>query len=225
MDEAARLLTLLVLIGATLTVAGAGMIWVLDETRRIQRTLRQALGSRPEPNLIVRGRGVGIGFDLPANRVVVVWDRGGWRLDYRLEELMGVDLIVDRQVAARTFRGEARRPLDNLAEPTEGVCLRFVFDDPAHPDFRVDLWQPGDDDIRGRLQADDALQEGNRWIARMEAILRRPVAREPVAPAPIHTRSPPPVALRASPPTEPDRMDGDDPPWDDPDDDDARAIT
>ncbi|MFN9711734.1 MAG: hypothetical protein ACK547_01965 [Alphaproteobacteria bacterium] len=226
MDEAARLLTLLALVGGALTLAGTGMLWFLDETRRIRRTLTNALGSPPEPGLIVRGRGVGIGFNLPSNRVVVTWDRGAWRLDYSLAELMGVDLIVDRQVAARTFRGETRRPLDQLADPTEGVRLRFVFDDPAHPDFTLDLWQPGDDDIRGRLHADDALEEANRWMARMEALLRRPAAQAPTAPALLQVRpTPSPVAARASPPLERDDMDEDGPPWDDPDDDDPRAIT
>jgi hypothetical protein len=226
MDEAARLLTLLALVGGALTLAGTGMLWFLDETRRIRRTLTKALGHPPEPGLIVRGRGVGIGFDLPSNRVVVVWDRGAWRLDYSLDELMGVDLIVDRQVAARTFRGETRRPLDHLAAPTEGVRLRFVFDDPAHPDFSLDLWQPGDDNVRGRLHADDALEEANRWMARMEALLRRPVARAPAAPTTIPDRpTTSPVAVRPLPPVECDDWDEDEPPWDDPDDGDPRAIT
>ena len=226
MDEAARLLTLLALVGGALTLAGTGVLWFLDETRRIRRTLTKALGGPPEPGLVVRGRGVGIGFDLPSNRVVVTWDRGAWRLDYSLDELMGVDLIVDRQVAARTFRGETRRPLDHLAEPTEGVRLRFVFDDPAHPDFSLDLWQPGDAGLRGRLQADEALEEANRWMARMEALLRRPVARVPATPTTIPVRPTPlPVAVRALPPVEPDDEDEDEPPWDEPEDDDPRAIT
>ena len=226
MDEAARLLTLLALVGGALTLAGTGMLWFLDETRRVRRTLTKALGGPPEPGLVVRGRGVGIGFDLPSNRVVVTWDRGAWRLDYSLDELMGVDLIVDRQVAARTFRGETRRPLDHLAEPTEGVRLRFVFDDPAHPDFSLDLWQPGDAGLRGRLQADEALEEANRWMARMEALLRRPVARVPATPTRIPVRpTPSPVAVRALPPVEPDDEDEDEPPWDEPEDDDPRAIT
>jgi hypothetical protein len=229
MDEAARLLTLLVLVGGALTLAGAGMIWFLDETRRIRRTLTQALSAPPEPCLIVRGRGVGIGFDLSSSRVVVVWDRGAWRLDYRLEELMGVDLVVDRQVAARTFRNEPRRPLDRLAEPAQGVQLRFVFDDPAHPDFPMDLWKPEDDSVRGRLQADEALQEANRWMARMEALLRRPAGGVAAPSAPIAVRTtPPPVAMRPIPtadPDDPEDPEGGEPPWDDPDDSFPRAIT
>ncbi len=195
MDEVARLLTLLALVGAALTLAGSAIVWFLDETRRIQRTLTLALGAPPQPVLTARGRGVGIGFDLRTSRVVVVWDKGAWRMDYRLDELMGVELVVDRQVAARAFRNEARRPLDHLADPEERVRLRFVFDDPAHPDFLIDLWRAEDEDVRGRLTADDALLEANRWVSRMEALLRRPAAARPTsstAPATVMASLPAP---------------------------------
>lgn len=208
MDEVARLLTLLALLGVALTLLGGACVWFLDESRRIRRTLTQALGAIPQPMLVARGRGVGIGFDLTRNLVVVTWDRGGWQMTYRLDELTGAELIVDRQVAARAFRGEPRRALDQLADPQERVRLRFVFDDPAHPDFEMDLWVPEDDGRRGRLHPDEALREANRWMARVESILRRPVAR-PVAraapaPAPaVQASAPPPAARPAREPVGP----------------------
>jgi len=192
MDEAARLLTLLALLGGALTLLGGACVWFLDESRRIRRTLTQALGAIPQPMLVARGRGVGIGFDLTRNLVAVTWDRGGWQLTYRLDELSGVELIVDRQVAARAFRGEPRRALDHLTAPEARVRLRFVFDDPGHPDFEMDLWLPADQGRRGRLDADEALHEANRWMARMESLLRRPVAK----PAPA-------VAVQAAPAPQP----------------------
>lgn len=179
MDEVARLLTLLALLGVALTALGGACVWFLDETRRIRRTLTQALQAIPQPMLVARGRGVGIGFDLARNLVAVTWDRGGWQMTYRLDEMIGVELVVDRHVAARAFRGEPRRPLDQLAAPTERLRLRFVFDDPAHPDFELDLWRPEDEGRRGRLDADEALHEANRWMARMESLLRRPAAAKP----------------------------------------------
>jgi hypothetical protein len=196
MEELARLLTLLALAGGALTLLGGAAVWFLDESRRIRRTLTEGLGAIPQPMLIARGRGAGIGFDLSAGRVCVAWDKGGWRLDYRLDELTGVELIVDRQVAARAFRGEPRRPLDQLADPAELVRLRFVFDDPGYPDFNLDLWRLEDEGRRGRLDADGALHEANSWMARMESLLRRPVAKPAAAPAPLATRvAPSPVAV------------------------------
>ena len=203
MDEVARLLTLLALLGVALTLLGGACVWFLDESRRIRRSLTEALGVLPQPLLIARGRGMGIGFELTRNLVTVAWDRGSWLLNYRLDELMGLELIVDRQVAARAFRGEARRALDQLADPQERVQLRFVFDDPEHADFELDLWLPEDEGRRGRLQADEALREANRWMARIESLLRRPVAKPapPVATAqPSPAPAPAPKAQPASPP-------------------------
>jgi len=199
MDEVARLLTLLALLGGAMTLLGGVCVWYLDEARRIRRTLTLALGATPQPMLVARGRGVGIGFDLSKNLVAVTWDRGGWRLNYRLDELIGVEMIVDRHVAARTFRGEPRRALDQLVDPEDLVRLRFVFDDPEHADFELDLWQPEDEGRRGRLHADEALREANRWMARMESLLRRPVAK-PAAVARAAATAAPPVEAAAPPP-------------------------
>ena len=226
MDEVARLLTLLALAGGALTLVGGAFAFYLDETRRIRRTLTAALGAEPKPFRVARGRGVGIGFNLARGDLSVAWDRGAWRMDYRIDELMGVELIVDRQVAARAFRGEARRPLDHLAAPEERVRLRFVFDDPAHPDFEMDLWRPEDEGRPGRLDAEAALADANRWMASMEALLRRPtaarpVAARPVAPAPAPVVAAPPLPLFADP--DDDDLD---PPWDDDiEDEPERAIT
>lgn len=173
MDDVARLLTLLVLVGGALSLLGGVIAWRLDEVRRIRRSLTLVLGADPQPLLTARGRDAGIGFNLAAGKLAVTWDRGVWCLVYGLDELMGVELIIDRQVAARASRSESRRPLDQLVVPEERVRLRFVFDDPAHADFEIDLWRPEDDDLRGRLDAETALQEANRWMARIEAILRR----------------------------------------------------
>jgi hypothetical protein len=197
MDEAARLITLLTLAGGALTLLGAACAWFLDEVRRIRRTLAQALGAEPQPWLAARGRGVGLGFNLATGRLAVTWDKGAWRLDYAVAELIGVELIVDRRVAARAFRGEPRRPLDQLDDPQERVRLRFVFDDPARPDFDVDLWRPEDDGRKGRLSAEAALHEANRWVARIEALLRRSPARP--QPTPIAAATTPAPVARAAP--------------------------
>jgi hypothetical protein len=205
MDEAARLITLLALAGGALTLLGAACAWFLDEIRRIRRTLTLALGAEPQPWLAARGRGVGLGFDLATSQLAVTWDKGAWRLNYAISELIGVELIVDRRVAARAFRGETRRPLDQLDDPQERVRLRFVFDDPEHADFDIDLWRPEDAGRRGRLTAEQALHEANRWVARIEALLRRTPVRPPSATAisapaaPAQSASAPAAAPAAGP--------------------------
>jgi hypothetical protein len=194
MDEVARLLTLLALTGGALTLVGAAFAQHLDETRRIQRTLTQGLGATPQPMLVARGRGAGVGFDLTRGLMVTTWNTGGWRLTYRVDELIGMELIVDRQVAARAFRGEARRPLEQLPDPRERVRLRLVFDDAVYPEFLLDLWLPGDEGRRGRMDAQEALAEANRWLARLEAILRRGGVPRPT-PAATVLSPPPPTPL------------------------------
>lgn len=226
MDEVARLLTLLALAGGALTLVGGAFAWFLDEARRIRRSLAKVLGAEPKPMLAARGRGLGIGFDLPRGRLAVAWDKGAWCLIYRVEELVGVEMIVDRQVAARTFRGESRRPLDRLGDPEDHVRLRFIFDDTAYPDFEIDIWRPEDEGRSGRLNAGAALREANRWMARMESLLRRPIPlRATTVPAPA---AEPIVAATAAPPWSGPLFDpeddDDEPPWDDDLEDDARVI-
>ena len=104
-------------------------------------------------------------------------------MTYRVEELRGVELIVDDQTVALAYRGEGRRSLDYLPGAEKMVRLRFVFDDPAWPDFCLDLWLPQDADRRGALTPAEAAQEGSRWVGRIEALFHRPIA-PPPAPNP-----------------------------------------
>lgn len=207
MDEVGRLIVLMAIAGGAFTVLGAVFVWFLDEGRRIRRSLKKVLGADPHALLVARGRGKGIGFDFGSNSVAVTWDAGAWCLLYRVDELMGAELVVDGQVVARTHRGEARRALDQMAGAQDHARLRFVFDDPTYPDFMVDLWNAGGEDKRKAWTAAEAVQEGNRWIARMESLLRRPVPRRGAA----LTAAQPAVAGPApspQPDTEADEDDG-----------------
>ncbi|HEY8574559.1 hypothetical protein [Phenylobacterium sp.] len=177
MDEVPRLILMLVLAGAVLTLLGALAIRLNDEARRVRRGLKKVLGAEPHALIVARGRGRGAGFDFGANRMAVAWDTGEWCLIYRIDELIGAELILDGQVAARAHRGEARRALDVLGGAEKEVRLRLIFDDPRHPEFVLVLWQTSDEARRGAPDAEDAVQEANRWIARVEALLRRPLPR------------------------------------------------
>ncbi len=198
MSELARLLLFVAIAGSAVTFLGSLAIWYGDEDRRIRRALRHVLKSAPEGVIVTRGRGRGAGFSFSTNLIAVAWDRGGWCLIYRLDELMGAELLIDGQVMGRVFRGEGRRAIDHVSPQARIVTLRLIFDDPRHPDFTLDLWAPEDEQRRESRSPAEAVQEANRWLARCEAIVRRPQAPRPaakpaVAPAPPPPPPPPPI--------------------------------
>ena len=211
MSELARLLLFVAIAGSAVTFLGSLAIWYGDEDRRIRRALRNVLKSEPEGVVVARGRGRGAGFSFSTNLLAVAWDRGGWCLIYRLEELVGAELLVDGQVMGRVFRGEGRRAIDHVAPQAQTVTLRLIFDDPRNPDFALDLWAPGDETRRESKSPAELMQEANRWLARCEAIVRRPLPPRPVREAPETVVASPP--RQAMPPVavEPDEdLDEDD---------------
>lgn len=200
MREVAQLLLLVALAGAGVTFLGTLALWLMDETRRIRRALTRVLGAEVEIMLVARGRGRGTGVSFATGLCAVAWDAGAWCLVYHIDELMGAELIIDGQVVGRAFRGEPRRALEQLVTQASRVTLRLVFDDPHHPDFDLDLWQAGDERRRTGGSPADAVQEANSWLARAEAILRRPQAPKAA-----------PLAASTAPPFLPDEP----PPWED----------
>jgi hypothetical protein len=193
MNEVVQLLLLVALAGAGVTLLGTLALWLLDETRRIRRTLTRVLGADVEIMIVARSRGRGAGVSFATGLCAVGWDAGAWCLIYRIDELMGAELIIDGQVVGRAFRGEPRRALEQLVTDASRVTLRLIFDDPHHPDFDLDLWVAGDERRRTGGSPADAVQEANRWLARAEAILRRPQAPHVAAAAaqPVHDETPP----------------------------------
>jgi hypothetical protein len=198
MDEVTRLLALLGVAGLAVTVLAGIVRWRMNETRRIRRGLKVVLKGDTHGFLVALGRGRGVGFNFTRNQVAVVWDAGAWGLLYALDELMGAEVIVDNLVVGRVHRGESRRALDAF-DAAERVALRLVFDDPGSPDFVLDLWLPEDEGRRDELPPSEAIAEANRWLARIEALLRRPITtRRPMStPAPAVTAPP---AVEAPPP-------------------------
>ncbi|THD62813.1 hypothetical protein [Phenylobacterium sp.] len=185
MDEVTRLLMLLGLAGIAVTVLAGIARWHGNEVRRIRRGLKVVLGGETHGFLAALGRGRGLGFNFTANQLAVVWDAGAWGLVYSLDELVGAEVIVDGLVVGRVHRGEQRVAL-NAFDAAERVALRLVFDDLGSPDFTLDLWLPEDEGRRDELPPAEAIAEANRWLARIEALLRRPMTnpRRPAA-APV----------------------------------------
>jgi len=207
MSEFWRLLLLVAIAGSAVTFMGSAAIWFMDEERRIRRALGHVLKGEPETVIIARGRGKGVGFSFDTNTAAVAWESGTWCLLYRIDELMGAELSVDNQVIGRVFRGEQRRAIDQIVQQASRVCLRLIFDDPRHPDFELDLWLEGDEQQRQSRSPALAIQEANRWLARAEAIVRRPLA--PRGPSPVAAKSAPAgeaeIARRPAPNIEGDK--------------------
>jgi len=201
MDEVTRLLALLGVAGIAVTVLAGVARWQMNEARRIRRGLKAVLKGDTHGFLVALGRGRGVGFNFTRNQVAVVWDAGAWGLVYALDELMGAEVIVDALVVGRVHRGETRRALDAF-DAAQRVALRLVFDDPGSPDFVLDLWLPEDEGRRDELPPGEAIAEANRWLARIEALLRRPITtrRPPLAATAAPAVTAPPAAVEAPPP-------------------------
>jgi hypothetical protein len=220
MTDMWRLLMMLGLAGTAVTFLGSLALWWHNDERRIRRALRNVLRSEPESMIITQGRGRGAGFSFASGLIAVAWDRGDWCLIYRIDEVIGAELIIDGQVVAKAFRGEPRRALEQVVSSADQVTLRLLFDDPKSPDFELDLWLRGDEARRDDWSPRAAISEANRWLARVEAIVRRPA--RPQAPPPVVASPPPstPARVAEAPPRPQPRKpvaqveDDDGPPWD-----------
>ena len=192
MNEWLRLVLAIGAAGVGVTLAGALTAWWLNEPRRLARVFRHALDGPPDAALIAAGTGRGVALSLASRRIVTAWDRGGWRIVYPLDEWMGAEIDLDGAVAARAVRGEPTRRLDRASGAEGEVRLRLIFDDPGHPDFELELW-PSHARRGGFERPRDAIAEANRWIARIEAVLRRAGSQpaEIARPAPVHRPIPP----------------------------------
>jgi hypothetical protein len=192
MSEWLRLVVLIGVGGVGVTLLAMGLARYLAEDQRLARTFRLALETPPDAALIGHGSGKGVALSLASHRIVTVWDVGGWHMVYPLEELLGAELDLDGQVAARAMRGEARRLLDRSSGAEREVRLRLLFDEPRHPDFELVLW-PAKAGRGAPTKPREAVSEANRWIARVEALLRRTggaltLAQPPAVAKPIAAR-------------------------------------
>jgi hypothetical protein len=199
-SDALRLVLLLVIAGAAVTVLGSGASWWMDEDRRLRRYIRRSLGGEPDASIVVRGRAAAAAFSLASSEAVVMWRGGAKALLYPLHAFLGAELIVDDIVVARVFRGEPRRALDAVSTGARTVTLRLIFDNPRDPDFDLDLWLPPDSLRRDTASPAKAIQQGRTWLARVDSLLRlaaqpkvepRVAAPPAAAPAPTAAESPP----------------------------------
>jgi hypothetical protein len=174
MNHALALTLLIGLAGAAVLAALAVGAWWFEPGHQVARLLRQGLAGEPDVLATAPARGQGAALAIDEQKLAVVRGPGDPGLVYDLDELIGAELIFDGAVAARAFRGEGRRPLDQISPDVSRVTLRFVFDDPHDPEFEFELYQPADAGRRDSRGPDAAVQLARRWFARLEAVLRRP---------------------------------------------------
>jgi hypothetical protein len=182
----------------------------MAEERRLGRAFRRVLGLAPDATLIARGRGRAAGLSLTTGKIATAWNGGGWCLVYPLEELIGAELSFDGEVVGRVLRGEPRRALERGAAAASEVSLRLLFDDPLNPDFELQLWPPAKPSKGAPTRVAEAISEANRWLGRIEAVLRR-TGVAVVRPEP----APRPAPIRRAPEAAPDLFEADeeDPPF------------
>lgn len=188
MNDAMRLVLLLVIAALALTALGAVIARALDPARRLQRYLRQALGAPPEAVMMDRGGGKAMGLNIDAGKIAVLWDKGRKGFVYRLEQLTGAEMMVDHIVIARCFRDLPPMPLDEIPLSAHRGVMRLVFDNPRDPEYELELWPAMNGRGHEYYSPADAVQAGRTWLTRLESLLRRPPPRtltRPAAPDPI----------------------------------------
>ena len=172
MDQAVRVLVLLLAGGAVMTAVAAAAVWWLEPGRRIVRTLNRALGGKADAMLIAPPRGQGLALGVDDGKIAFTRGFGDAGLVFDQGELVGAELILDGEVRARVFRGEGRMPLDRVDRNVGRVTLRLVFDDVRDPEFELELWS-AEDPPRPGLDGPAAVQAARKWFTRAEAVLRR----------------------------------------------------
>lgn len=173
MEKGLAVILLMGALGAAAFAAAAVAAWWMEPRERIGRLVRQGLAGPPEVITVAAVRGQGAALAIDEAKLAVVRGPGDAGLVYDLDELVGAELIFDGRVAARMFRGETRRPLDEVSPEVQRVTLRFAFDDPHDPEFEFEIYAPGDAAQRHALDPETAVQVARRWFARLEAVLRR----------------------------------------------------
>ena len=188
MNDALRLILLLAIAALALTAIGAVLARSLDQGRRLTRYLRMALGAEPEGVMMDRGGGKAMAFNLDAGKIAVLWDRGRKGLVYKLDQMVGAEMMVDNIVLARCFRDRPVVPLDEIPLSVHRGVMRVVFDNPRDPEYELELWPAMNGRGHEHPSPAEAVQAGRRWLTRLEAIQRRAPPRtltRPAAPAPI----------------------------------------
>jgi len=121
MNDALRLVLLLIIAALALTAVGALIARSLDPARRLTRYLHMALGAEPEGVMMDRGGGRAMAFNLDAGKIAVLWDKGRKGLVYSLSQLVGAEMMVDNLVLNALRHGRSPVTVRGWAEGDDVV--------------------------------------------------------------------------------------------------------
>ena len=125
-----------------------------------------------EAFIIDYGHGSGVGFNFTNMMMAVAWDAGQWCRLYSLDELLGVELVVDGRVEGWAFAKGQLWAADEEKPGEKHVALRHMFDDPHNPDFILELWNADREDEDETIpDSRTAVEKGNRWLEGMAALM------------------------------------------------------
>ena len=200
-----------------LSVAALAVLFVLyriyesrvEEPRKLEDEIREALaGAKPDVESIEPVRKAAIAISYMSNKIVIVREFGKLPTRiYAISDLFGMEVFVDGRIFARVVRAGTAKPLDtgsykaidDISPQVNDVTVRFIFDDPVHPEYQLILWRP-DDALTPRAEGPRAaMVRAQKWFHHIEAILRRPIPNDIKTP-PAFTPAPEPakVALVAA---------------------------
>jgi hypothetical protein len=190
----------------------------VEEPKKLEDEVKEALGgAKAEVESIEPVRKAAAAMSYTANKVVIVRNFGKLPTRiYSIPELFGMEVFVDGKVFARVVRsGSAKpldagayKPIDEISPAVQTVVMRLIFDDPVHPFYELVIWDPNDA-LTARAEGPRAaFAKARDWFYHIEAVLRRPVAKDianlpPITPAPEPAKVAAPAPKLAAPAPEP----------------------
>lgn len=159
----------------------------VEEPKKLEDEIREAMaGAKADVESIEPVRKAAIAIAYNANKIVIVRNFGKAPTRfYAINDLIGIEVFVDNRLVARVLRSGPHKMLDDIAPQVSKVTIRLIFDDPAHPDYELVLWDPHDA-LTARAEGPRAAMEtARRWFYHVEAILRRPAPKDIKAPPPM----------------------------------------
>ena len=169
MGDVLRVVLLVALAAAALATLTLATAWWMEPGRRLRRALKKTLGGPADAEALSPAEGRAAALDFDAAQVVILWRSGAHGLVFDVDEVEGGEIIVDGHLVARVRRGAPRKTLDINVPDAERVVLRLMFEDRAHPEFELSLWNANLAAQTG--SPGEAMRLGRRWLSHLDALL------------------------------------------------------